>query len=302
MFYLKKLAILFFTLFIIMSLTFFLMKIIPGDPFSDEQNMPKEIKEALYSYYGLDKPLYIQYLKYIKGFFTFDFGPSLVYQGRTTTQIIKSSLPISFTLGAEALLLAICFGLLLGSMAALHRGKWQDSGAILFATIGISVPNFLLAFILQYIFSIKLGWLPVARWGSFAHSILPAISLAVMPTAFIARLIRSNMVEVLEQDYIKTAKAKGLKNYQIILHHALRNSILPVISYLGPVITYILTGSFIIEKIFGIPGLGQWLIHSISNRDYPVIMGLTVFYSSFLVVIIYSIDILYSWIDPRIKR
>lgn len=301
-FFLKKVAILFFTLLIIMTMTFFLMKAIPGDPFSAEQDMPKEIKEALFSYYGLDKPLYIQYFKYLKGFCTFDFGPSLIYEGRTTTQIIKEGFPISFSLGMESLFLSLAFGIFFGSVAALYKGKWQDSAAILFTTVGISVPNFLLAALLQYIFSIKLGWLPVARWGSFEQSILPAISLALMPTAFIAKLIRANMVEVLQQDYIKTARAKGLRKHQIILKHALRNSILPVISYLGPVVTYIITGSFVIEKIFGIPGLGQWLISSISSRDYPVIMGLAVFFSSLLVMIVYFGDILYSYIDPRMRK
>lgn len=277
------------------------MKAIPGDPFIQEQEIPKEILTALHKHYGLDDPLYIQYLKYLKGFITFDLGPSFIYQGRTVNQIIKDGFPVSFVIGVEALVLSIFLGLLCGSIAALKRNKWQDSIVMVIAILGISLPNFLLASLLQYIFAIKFQLLPVARWGSFAHSILPAIALSAMPTAFIARLTRSNMIEVLEQDYIKTAYAKGLNHFQVIFRHGLRNGILPVVSYLGPISTFVLTGSFVIEKIFGIPGLGQWLIHSISNRDYTVIMGLTVFFSMILMSVVFITDILMIFIDPRIK-
>lgn len=277
------------------------MKSIPGDPFIQAQEISKETLDALYKYYGLDKPLHVQYIKYIKGFLKGDLGPSYIYQGRKVNDIVKDGFPISFALGLEALFISVSLGISLGCIAALKRNLWQDNLSTTFSILGISVPNFLLATFLQYLFAIKFKIFPVARWDSFFHTILPAISLAALPTAFIARLTRSNMIEVLEQDYIKTAYAKGLSSFKVILKHGLKNAIIPVISYLGPVTTYVITGSFVIEKIFGIPGLGQWLILSISNRDYPVILGLTVFFSFILITIIFLCDILIGILDPRIK-
>lgn len=298
---LKKIFIFIVSLFFIISLTFFLMKAIPGDPFTQDQELPKEILENLHKHYGLDKPLHVQYFQYLKNCIKLDFGPSYIYQGRTVNQIIKENFATSLILGAEALFIAVPLGIFLGSLAALKKNKKQDAIAMIIAILGISIPNFLLATLLQYVFSIKLKLLPIARWEGFAYSILPAISLAATPMAFIARLVRSNMIEVLEQDYIKTAYAKGLTNFQVVLKHGLRNAILPVISYLGPIITYLITGSFVIEKIFAIPGLGQWLIHSINNRDYTVIMGLTIFFSILFMSIILLADIASAIIDPRIK-
>jgi oligopeptide transport system permease protein len=204
-------------------------------------------------------------------------------------------------LGCEALLLAIALGLTLGSLAALKRGRWEDQLTMMAAVFGISVPSFILATLLQYVFAMQLDWLPVARWGSFPQTILPALSLAALPTAIIARLTRSNMVEVLQQDYILTARAKGLSTFQIIVRHALRNTLLPVISFLGPLTANVLTGSFVVEKIFGIPGLGQWFVLSVSNRDYSLIMALAVFYSALLMLAVFIVDILYSILDPRIR-
>lgn len=277
------------------------MKSIPGDPFIQEQEIPKEVLDSLYKHYGLDKPLIVQYLKYLKGFASFDLGPSFIYQGRSVNQIIKDGFQVSFCMGIEALSVAILIGITLGSLAALKKNSWIDTISIIVAIIGISAPNFLLASLFQYVFGIKLMILPVARFESFAHTILPVLALAAMPTAFIARLTRTNMIEVLQQDYIKTAYAKGLTSYQVVIRHGLKNALLPVIAYLGPVSAYIITGSFVIEKIFGIPGLGGWLIQSISNRDYTVIMGLSVFFSSILISIILLTDILLGLIDPRIK-
>ena len=298
----KKGLISFFSLFLVMSLTFFLMKAIPGDPFIQEQVISKEILQSLYSHYGLDQPIFVQYFKYVKGFFYWDFGPSFIYQGRTVNQVIKEGFPISAILGLEALSFSLFFGVLFGSIAAIYKGKWQDYLMMALAMVWISLPGFLLASFLQYFFSIKLGWLPVARWGSFSHTILPALSLAAMPSCFIARMVRMSLLDVLQQDYIKTAYSKGLNSLQVIYKHALRNAIIPVISYLGPLSAQVLTGSFVIEKIFGIPGLGKWLIMSISNRDYTMIMGITVFYSFFLISIILLVDIIYGLIDPRIRK
>lgn len=288
-------------LWVIISVTFFLMKAIPGDPFTQEKALPKEILQSLYEHYKLNDPWYIQYLNYLKSIATWDLGPSFKYKARTVNDIIKTGFPISAILGLEAMTLAITFGTLFGTVAALKQNRWQDYLAMIIAVLGISVPSFILAAFLQYFLSIKLDLFPVARWGTFQQSILPAISLAALPTAFIARLTRANMVEVLSMDYIKTARAKGLSDLVVIIKHALRNALLPIITYIGTLIANILTGSFIIEKIFGIPGLGQWFINSITNRDYTVIMGITVFYSIILLSAIFLVDLTYGWIDPRIK-
>jgi len=297
----KKTFILIVSLFCVVSGTFVIMKAIPGDPFMDER-ITEEVLKALHSYYGLDQPLWTQYVRYLKGFVTLDFGRSLVYTGRTVYQLISDGFPVSAQLGLQALCLAIPSGILLGTWAALKRSRWQDSTAMVISTLGISVPNFVLASLLQYFIALQLHLLPVARWGTFAHTILPTLALAALPTAFISRLTRSNMVEVLQQDYIRTAIAKGLPLFRIAIVHGLRNAILPVISYIGPITAQILTGSFVIERIFAIPGLGEWLIISINNRDYPVIMGITIFYSSLLLVSIFLADIAYSILDPRIRK
>ncbi|NGX45639.1 MAG: Oligopeptide transport system permease protein OppB [Chlamydiae bacterium] len=300
-YFLKKILILLVSLFAVATLTFALMQAIPGDPFTEEKAVPEEILKAMYHHYGLDQPWYIQYGRYLKGLITWDLGPSFKYQGRTVTEIIKEGFPVSMALGLEALSLSIFAGICLGSLSALKHGKWQDRMMMVIAVLGISVPSFILATFLQYLFGMKLDWLPVARWGTLSHSILPALSLAALPMAFIARLTRSNMVEIMQQDYIHTAKSKGLNSFSIIYRHCLRNALLPIITYLGPLTTAILTGSFAVEKIFGIPGLGQWFVMSITNRDYTVIMGTTVFYSAILMVSVFIVDILYTVVDPRIK-
>ncbi|MCP5470361.1 MAG: ABC transporter permease [Chlamydiales bacterium] len=288
-------------LFVIITVTFFLMKAIPGDPFTQEKALPKEVLDSLYQHYGLNDPLMKQYGHYLISIAKWDLGPSFKYKTRTVNDIIKSGFPISMILGIEALLIALTVGIFLGSIAALKQNKWQDYGSMLVAVIGISVPSFILAAFLQYILAIKLDLFPVARWGTIQQSILPALSLAALPTAFIARLTRANMVEVLSKDYIKTARAKGASEGRVLFIHGLRNALLPVISYLGMLMANILTGSFVIEKVFGIPGLGQWFINSITNRDYPVIMGITIFYSCILLFAIFMVDVLYCWIDPRIR-
>ena len=296
----KKASILLASLFCVITGTFFLMKAIPGDPFMDER-ITEEVLKILRAYYGLDQPLFSQYIKYLKEFITLDMGRSLVYHGRSVNDLIAHGFPVSAQLGLQALCLAIPTGILLGTWAAMKRGRWQDHTAMIISTLGISVPNFVMATLLQYLVALQLHLLPVARWGTFANTILPTIALAALPTAFIARLTRSNMVEVLQQDYIRTAMAKGLPAFRIAIVHGLRNAVLPVISYLGPVTAQIITGSFVVERIFAIPGLGDWLIHSIHNRDYPVIMGITIFYSSLLLVSIFLADIAYSLLDPRIR-
>lgn len=299
---LKKFLILAASLWVVITLTFVLIHSIPGDPFTDEDTVPQEIIQTLSHYYGLDKPLWEQYKIYLSRLLHGDLGFSFKYIGRSSNDIISDGFPISLTLGLEALFLAIGMGITLGSIAALKRGTWQDQLTMLAAVLGISVPSFIFATLLQYVFAMQLDWFPVARWGSVEQSILPALALSALPTAAIARLTRSSMVEVLGQDFILTARAKGLSTIQVVVKHALRNTLLPVVSYLGPLTANVLTGSFVVEKIFGIPGLGQWFVLSVANRDYSLIMALTIFYSAFLMLTVFMVDILYSALDPRIKR
>ena len=300
-FILRKALLLFLSLFLVSSLTFFLIQAVPGSPFIDEQGISEDVLHSLNRHYGLDKPWYVQYGKYLKGLITCDLGPSLKYEGTTVFGIIKEGFHVSFLLGIEALSLSLFLGVLIGTFAAIHRGKWQDHLCTLLSIIGISAPGFIIATVLQFIFAMKLDLFPIARWGSFSHTLLPSISLAAFPTAFIARLTRSKMIEELGQDYVQTARSKGLAEKKVVFKHVLKNSLLPVITYLGPLSSSVLTGSFIIEKIFGIPGLGGWLVKSIASRDYTLIMGITVFYSSILLVIIFLVDIVYTWVDPRIR-
>jgi oligopeptide transport system permease protein len=244
---------------------------------------------------------YNQYIDYLKSLLTFDLGPSFKYQGRTVNEIIAEGFPVSLLLGIEALILSIGMGTLLGALATYKLRRWQDHTIMTLATLGISIPSFILATFLQYLLAMKMDLLPVARWGTFSHTILPALSLAALPTTFIARFVRSNMIEISHEDYILTAKAKGLGAFSILIKHMLRNALLPVITFLGPLTASILTGSFAVEKIFGIPGLGQWFVLSITNRDYTVIMGTTIFYSAILMFCVFVVDVVYSFLDPRIK-
>jgi oligopeptide transport system permease protein len=297
----KKGVILLASLLLITALTFFLMHSIPGDPFVQDKAIPEEILDALRAHYGLDKSLLSQFFTYLKGVFELNLGPSFKYEGRTVNDIIAQGFPVSCILGVEALVLALLGGVGLGALSALKHRTFIDYSSMVIAVIGISVPSFLLATLLQYLLAMKLDLLPVARWGSFAQTLMPALSLAALPLAFIARLTRASMVEVLQQDYILTAKSKGLGSVHIICRHVLRNALLPVVSYLGPLTAGVMTGSFAIEKIFGIPGLGQWFVSSIANRDYTVIMGLTLFYSALLLGCVFIVDILYCIMNPRIR-
>ncbi|WP_318614791.1 ABC transporter permease [Sporosarcina sp. YIM B06819] len=298
---LKKFGYILLSLFFIVTITFALMQLAPGGPFTSERKTSPAIEAQMKEAYGLNDPMHEQYVKYLVNAATLDFGPSFKYEGQQVTDIIKRSFPYSLILGLEAIFIALAFGVLFGAIAAVKHNKSGDYVVMVIAILGISVPSFIMATILQFIFSIKLEALPIARFESFAHTILPAVALATTPLAFIARLMRSSMLEVLNADYIKTAKSKGLSQSIVIYKHALRNAILPVVSYLGPLVAGILTGSFIIEKIFAIPGLGNEFVVSITNRDYTVIMGTTVFFSALLLVSILVVDLIYGLIDPRIK-
>lgn len=297
----KRILFMAISLYLIVTATFFLMHAVPGGPFTRERNVPPEIQAALERHYGIDKPLSEQYVDYLIRVVTWDLGPSFAEKSSTVNDVINRGFPVSAHLGLQAILLAVFGGITLGVIAALRHNRWQDYTAMVIAVLGLSVPGFILASFYQYFFAIQWGWFPIAKWESFEHTVLPSLALSAMPMAFIARLTRSNMLEVLGQDYIKTAKAKGLNTFTVTVKHAIRNALLPVITYLGPLIATILTGTFVIERIFGVPGLGREFVLSITNRDYTVIMGTTVFYSIFLVVMVLLVDIAYTLIDPRIK-
>ncbi len=292
----------FMPLWLIITLTFILMKILPGDPFATEQALPKNIHLALKAHYGLEDPWYRQYGQYLKSSLSGDFGPSFRYQGQNVSTIIAYSFPISATLGLEVLFLAISLGITLGTLSAYKTTGLHDTLFVLMSAFLISIPSFLLAPLLQYSFGLKWSLLPIARWGSFSHTLLPCFSLAAFPIAYIARLTRANLIDVLQQNYIRTARLKGLSTSSILFFHALPNALIPLLSYLGPLSANILIGSFVVEKIFAIPGLGQWFIASVLNRDYTMIMGLTVFYSAILLSLIFITDCLYRYLDPRLSQ
>lgn len=300
-FLMRRLGSSIMAVFFVITITFMLMHSIPGGPFAREKAIPPEIKEALEARYHLSDPLWKQYVDYLGNLAQGDLGPSFKYKGTTVNEIIAQCFPVSAALGTVAILFSLVVGILSGIIAALNHNKWQDYLAMLLATVGFAVPSFILAGFLMYIFALKLQWFPAALWGSPSQVVLPALALAGMPTAVIARFMRSSLLEVMQQDYIRTARAKGLSNRVVVYRHALRNAIMPIITYLGPLVAGIFTGSFVVENIFAIPGLGQYFVSSISNRDYTVILGVTVFYSVFLVAMTLVVDLAYSWIDPRIK-
>jgi oligopeptide transport system permease protein len=289
------------TIFLIASCTFALMKSIPGDPFQDEQGIPEECLQKMRQFYGLEDPIGVQYLRYIQSIFLFDFGYSLKYPAQHVNTIISESFPISCLLGIEALLFAIPLGLILGTFSALFVRRAFDQTTRIFAVFALSIPSFVLAALLQYIFAFQLSLFPIARIGTFSHTVLPALTLSLGPTAMICRLLRASTLETLSQGYIHTAFAKGLKKSRILFLHVLKNASLPVLSYLGPVTTNVLVGSFIVERVFAIPGLGQWFVNGVLNRDYPVIGALTIFYSIVLIGVHTVIDLLNTLLDPRIR-
>ncbi|MBQ0139566.1 MAG: ABC transporter permease [Kurthia sp.] len=298
---LKRLGYILVALFVIVTITFFLMRIAPGSPFASEKSMPPEIEAAMNAEYGLDNPWYIQYKDYLVSTAQLDFGQSMKYKDRSTNDMIAESFPVSLTLGIEAMLLAVGFGVLIGVVTALYHNKFPDYLGTTFAVLGISVPSFILAGLLQYFVGLKLQWLPISGWDGFVYSIMPALAIAITHMGFIAKLTRSSMLEQNNSEYVKMARAKGIGKWTTVFKHTLRNALLPVVTYLGPLFAGVITGSFIVEQIFAIPGLGKYFVTSITNRDYTVIMGTTVFYSIILLVGVLIVDILYGIIDPRIK-
>ncbi|GHV25264.1 peptide ABC transporter permease [Clostridia bacterium] len=288
------------TIFTVTTLTFILMFLVPGGPFLSEKAPSQATIDALNEKYGLDKPKIVQYKNYVFKLIKGDLGVSLKQRGLSVNDIIKSGFPVSARIGGAAALIAIIMGILLGSLAAFHHEKFLDNFIILFSTLGIATPSFVMGTVLLIIFGVKLNWLPTFGIGTPAHHILPVLALSLYPTAYIIRIMRSSMLEVLHQDYIRTAKAKGVSQFKCIFKHALRNAVLPVITYFGPMLANLLTGSFVIEKIFTIPGIGNTFINSAISRDYPLIMGTTIFLAFLIVFINVAVDILYKIIDPHI--
>lgn len=297
----KRVLLAVVTLWLVATITFALMNLVPGGPFLSEKTPSEATLKALNEKYGLDEPLIVQYKNYMQKAIRGDFGPSLKQRGRMVKQIISTGFKVSARVGGLSILMAVLAGVPLGSIAALNRGKWIDNVIIVFTTSGIAVPSFVVSTVLMLIFSVKLGWLPTYGLSSPLHYIMPVAALALYPTSYIARLMRSSMLEVLGQDYMRTAKAKGLSQFAILFKHALRNAILPIVTYLGPLVAYTLTGSFVVEKIFTIPGLGSNFISSIINRDYTLIMGTTIFLAFLLITMNLVVDVAYKIIDPRIK-
>ncbi len=296
----SRLGYMLVTFLVIATFTFFLMQTLPGSPFNDEKLSDSQ-KERLYEKYGLDKPLPLQYITYMGNIAKGDLGVSFQYDGRPVTNIIGERIGASAVLGAQSLLLGCVIGLFLGIIAAIKHNTSIDYIAMIISVIGLSVPNFVFAGILQYWVGVKLKWLPVAFWEGFEYSILPTISLSVFVIATIARYMRAEMLEVLGQDYIVTAKAKGLGSFSIVMKHSLRNAAIPIITILGPMTVTLLTGTLVIEKIFSVPGLGEQFVKSIMTNDFSVIMGTTLFYSILFIGIVLIVDLLYGFIDPRIR-
>lgn len=288
------------TLFIIATITFMLMNLMPGQPFTGEKPIPEEIRKNMEIKYGLDKPIFERYIIYLKNLAKGDLGMSMVHKHRSVGSIIKQSFPISASLGLRALTFAVIAGLFLGIVASVNHDRAWDHISMVIAVIGVSVPSFIIGGLLQYFVGVKLRWFPVTDWDSFRHTIMPSFSLGLGTLAVMARMMRTSMLDVLSQDYIKTAKGKGLSKTKVVWRHGIRNAILPVVTIMGPLVAAITTGTFVVENIFAIPGLGQFMVSSVSQNDYTLIMGLTLFYSLILVVMNLIVDLLYGIVDPRI--
>lgn len=303
---LKRIIYALITILVLLALTFIMMHMLPGDPFSTGKAMSESTKQALREFYGLDKPLVEQFIIYIQNAITGDLGISIKYN-RPVIDIIMESFPVSFQLGMFSLIFAVIAGIALGAIAAIRRGKTADTVAMTLSVIGVSIPNFIVAAIFQYFLALKLNQLlgtqifAITGWGNLNQIILPALALSFSSLATVSRLMRTSMLDVLSSDYIKTAKAKGLSERQILWKHALRNAVMPVITVLGPIAAAVLTGGFVVENVFSIPGMGKFFVLAIKEADYTLIAGTTLFYGAFLIIAILIVDLLYGVIDPRIN-
>lgn len=307
-------------IFCIILVTFLLARALPGGPFDrvGDRSLPESVRLNLERKYGLDKPVPVQFADYFVDVLRGDLGPSFFYRGRTVNQILGESFPVSLQLGVLSLLLAVVLGIPLGIVAALRQNSWIDYGSSFFAILGVSIPNIVLGPLLIYVFAVQLGWFPAARWGAnyqefylgfipplsseyWLHAILPVVTLGTAFTATFARLTRASLLQTIHEDYIRTARAKGLSQWRTVVRHALKNSMIPVVTVFGPLTVGVVTGSFVVERIFGIPGMGEFFVTSVTNRDYPVVLGTTLLYSVGLVLANIFVDIMYAWLDPRIR-
>ena len=298
---LRRIALFIPLLWAIATLSFFMMRLAPGGPFDQERALPPEVEKNIAAKYHLDEPLIKQYGRFLGGLLRFDFGPSYKYPNRTVNELISGSFPVSLQLGIMALLYALAIGIPTGVISSVKQNTRIDYGLMTLAMVGISVPNIVLGPMLQLGFGMKLGWLPVAGWDSWRHSILPAITLGSIYAAYISRLSRGGMLEVVRQDFIRTARAKGVKEASVVGRHAMGLGMTPVISLLGPAFAGLITGSVVVEKIFQVPGLGQHFVQGALNRDYTLVMGTILFYSIILIALNLMVDMLYALIDPRVR-
>ena len=290
------------TLFALATITFFMMHIIPGSPFAGETSrLPASVRETLIESYGLDQPLTTQFATYLKNVLHGDFGTSLNRRGRDVVDIILTGLPATASLGIVAFCIALSVGVFLGTAAAFSKQKWVSGAVAFLSTIGVSVPSFLLALLMMLVFGVLLGWLPIVGLSSWQHYIMPSIALALSPIAMITRLVRTSLMEVMRQDYMVLARSKGTSELKVIIRHALKNALVPVITYAGPLIATLLTGSFVVETLFSVPGIGAEFVNSVSNRDYTLIMALTIFYGSFIIIANIVTDLITAAMDPRIR-
>jgi len=296
----KRIAVSLLMIFILVTISFFMVKLIPGSPFTSEK-MQAGNKAAIYAYYGLDRPVYEQYFTYLKNLIQGDLGVSYKIRAISVNQIIASAFPYSLDLGLRAIAFALTMGLLLGIIAAYQRGKAMDSFTMILAIIGTSVPSFIVGFFIQYTFAVKLHLFPVAQYESLAHTVLPTFALGLGMLATIAKYTRTSMLEVISSDYVKTADSKGLSKPRIIIVHQLRNALMPIVTLLGPMVAMVITGTFVVENVFAIPGLGRHYVTSVQNLDYTLITGLTIFFAVLLVLMNLIVDIVYAFLDPRIK-
>ena len=297
----RRVAGFFPILFVIVSVAFFLMRLAPGGPFDQERALPAQVRANIEARYHLDEPLWRQYLRYLGDVLRGDLSPSFRYPDRTVNELLTLGFPVSLTLGLCALAVALAIGGLAGVLAGLRRNSAVDYLTMSFALFGVSVPNFVLGPILMLIFALGLGWLPVAGWGTWRHLVLPSITLGAFYAAYIARLTRAGLLEVIGQDFIRTARAKGLREWVVVLRHALPGAILPVVTYLGPASAAVLTGSVVVETIFSVPGIGRYFVGGALNRDYTMVLGTVVFYSVLLVGFNLIVDVLYAYLDPRVQ-
>lgn len=301
-FFLKRVMFMLITLWLITTITFFLMKLLPGSPYANQEKLSPEQIQILNEQAGLDKPVIQQYGIYMGNIAKGDFGTSFQFKNQPVSKLLKERIGPSIQLGIQAIIFGTLVGIVLGAIAAMRQNTWVDTLATLIAILGRSIPNFVFAVLLQYVFAIKLGILPIAKWDQgFISTILPTLALSMSPLADSARFIRTEMVEVLSSDYIELARAKGLSRMQVVFRHGLRNSLIPLITLLGPLAVALMTGSLVVENIFAIPGIGEQFVKSIMTNDYPTIMAVTIMFSTMLVVVILIVDLLYGIVDPRIR-